>query len=84
MNWLEAHVYLATWLALPTAILIAIFQNSRTKFQKVDWPRSLIYFAFLSALAVAFTPDFDQGARTTAQFLLTFGFVTLMFDRKPH
>jgi hypothetical protein len=83
MNWLEAHAYLATWLALPTAIVVAVVQNAKTGFHEVDWPRSLIYFAFLAALGVAFTPTFDKGARTTAEMLLFFGFVTLIFDKKP-
>jgi hypothetical protein len=39
--WLETHVWLATWLALPVAIVVGFIQSARTKFKEVDWFRSL-------------------------------------------
>jgi len=82
MGWLSDHAYLATWLALPVAIVAIIVQNRSSRFAEVDWSRSLIYLAFLTSLAVAFTPTFDQTARTTAYFLLFSLLAFLIVDRK--
>jgi hypothetical protein len=83
MNWFEAHAYLAAWLALPVAIIIGVIQNAKTRFQKVDWPRSLIYVVFLSSLGVAFTPTFAEGPRSMADMLLVICLMIIAADRKP-
>jgi hypothetical protein len=76
-------VYLAAWLALPVMVVIAIVQNVKTKFEQVDWSRTLIYFTLLTCLGVAFTPTFDLQARSMAEFLIPAGFFFLILDRKP-
>jgi chromate transport protein ChrA len=58
MNWLKANAYLAAWLSPLVAIVVAIVQNLHAKFVEADWSRPLIYIAFLTALAVIFTPSF--------------------------
>lgn len=84
MHWLETHEYLAAWLALPVAIIAILFQNVPRKFEHFDWSRTLLYLAFLTSLAVVFTPTFDSAARSTASMLL-FGIMGFMVvDRKRH
>ena len=82
MNWLSDHSYLASWLALPVAIIIGIFQNREKKLSEVDWSRMLIYLAFLVSLAVMLTPSFDQTARDAAKMLVFAGLGFLIVDRK--
>ena len=82
MDWLNTHSYLASWLALPVAIIIAIFQNKGKKVSDIDWPRMLIYLAFLASLAVMFTPTFDHTARDAARTLVFMGIGFLIVDRR--
>jgi hypothetical protein len=82
-HWLETHAWLAAWLALPVAIVVGTIQSARTKFEHVDWARSLIYIAFLTALAVAFTPTFDASARAEARYIVAVGIGILIVDMKP-
>ena len=42
-------------------------QTKKANFANVDWFRLLTYFAFLSSLAVVFTPKFDLQARNFEQ-----------------
>jgi len=79
-NWLESHAWLAGWLALPVAITIGVIQNVKTKFEQVNWGRSLIYLAFLTSLAVAFTPTFDESARSEARYIIAVGIGVLIVD----
>jgi predicted membrane channel-forming protein YqfA (hemolysin III family) len=83
MNWLATHEYLATWLALPVAIAAILIQNIPTRFDHFDWTRTLLYLAFLTSLAVVFTPSFDLTARTSANMLLFSLLGFLVIDRKP-
>lgn len=83
MNWLATHEYLAAWLALPVAIGIALFQNIPTRFTQFDWSRTLINFAFLTALAVAFTPNVETSAHFAAITLLFTLVWPIISDRKP-
>jgi hypothetical protein len=83
LNWLRDHAYLAAWLGPVVAITVAIFQNRNKGFAEVDWSRLLIYFAFLVALAVVFTPTFDQTARDVARFIVFGGLGFLITDRRP-
>lgn len=82
MNWLRQNVYLAAWLSPVVAIVVAIVQNRHRKSNEVDWSRLLIYIAFLTALAVAFTPTFDDGIRSVASGLVYAGLGFLIVDRK--
>jgi hypothetical protein len=83
MNWLRDHAFLATWLALPVAIISIFVQNIPTKFKDLDWSRSLIYIAFTICLGVSFTPSFDENARSLARQLSIWGFIFLVIDRIP-
>lgn len=82
INWLKDHAYLATWLALPVTIVAAVVQNWHKQFEEVEWSRLLIYVTFLTALAIAFTPTFDQASRELARYLVSFLIVFLIIDRK--
>lgn len=82
MDWLREHSYLAAWLALPVAILVAFFQNKGKKLSELDWSRLLIYIAFLLSLAVTLTPSFDETARDAAKLLVFAGLGFLIVDRK--
>jgi hypothetical protein len=44
MNWLESHVWLATWLALPVGIVTIFAQNVTTKFEQFDPQPKLVAF----------------------------------------
>ena len=77
-NWLRANVYLASWLALPLTLVIAVIQTVRTPSPaKIPVFRWIIYFAFLTCLAAIMTPAFDTTAREFAHgFLyLLLGFI---------
>ena len=65
------------------AIVAAVIQNRNARFSEVDWSRILIYIAFLTSLAVAFTPTFDETSRSVARYLVTFLVVVLIWDMKP-
>ncbi|GGA69117.1 hypothetical protein GCM10011507_20760 [Edaphobacter acidisoli] len=83
MHWLKDNVYLASWLAIPVALIGMVYQNRGKTSAEVDWNRSLLYIAFLVALAAAFTPIFDTSARTTAGLLVSMLIPFLIIDRKP-
>ena len=70
MDWLKDHVFIATWLGPVIAIVIAIMKGRKVEGRPVDWFRFVMYFTFFLCLAVAFTPQFDEAARTTARFLV--------------
>lgn len=82
LNWLKENAYLAAWLALPVAIVVGLVQNSRTDFKELDWPRSLMYIAFLTALPVVFTPTFDETARSSARNIVFALLGVLIVDRR--
>lgn len=82
MNWLRDYSFLAAWLAPVVAIAVAIFQNRGKGFAEVDWSRLLIYFAFLTSLAVAFTPIIDQTTRSVARGLVYALLGFLIVDRR--
>jgi di/tricarboxylate transporter len=75
MSWLEGHAYLAAWLALPVAFIVAIVQNIRGKAEQVEWRQIVFLFIFLLCLAVAFSPAFDTTARDYAKYI---GFPALL------
>jgi hypothetical protein len=83
MNWLREHAYLATWLGPAATIIVAIIQNRHKGFAEVDWSRILLYVAFLTSLAVVFTPTFDETARKFAKFLVYALLGFLIVERKP-
>jgi hypothetical protein len=83
MHWLAANVWLAAWLSLLVALVSLFMQNVRSNFQQIDWSRSLLYIAFLTGLAAAVTPMFDEKARTEGAFLVSTLVFFLIVDRKP-
>jgi hypothetical protein len=80
--WLKDHSYLATWLGPIVAMIVAIIQNRRKGFAEVDWSRLLIYFLFLTSIAVTFTPSFDQSTRKVAEGFVFALLGFLIVDRK--
>jgi hypothetical protein len=82
MNWLRNYSFLAAWLAPIVAIIVAIFQNRNKGFAEVDWSRLLLYFAFLTSLAVLFTPIIDQSIRNVASGLVYALLGFLIVDRR--
>ncbi|MGZ7101914.1 MAG: hypothetical protein ACXVJ1_07765 [Candidatus Angelobacter sp.] len=83
MNWLQSHAYIATWLGPMVAILVFLIRGFKTDFKETDWSRTLLNIAFLTCLAVAFTPAFDSIARTIAQTTLPLLIIFLIVDRIP-
>lgn len=81
MNWLETHVWLAAWLALPVGIVTTLIQSTKSGFRELDWSRSLLYLAFLTTLAVAFTPTFNSSTRNFARDTLCVLIGFLIVDR---
>ena len=81
INWLQNHVWIAAWLSPLVALIIAVVQSVRPNAPSIDWSRLLLYLAFLTGLAVAFTPLFDAGTRTFAQHLVMMGVGFLIVDR---
>jgi hypothetical protein len=70
VDWLKDYSYLAGWLAIPVAFIVAFVQNKDKKLSEVDWSRLLIYFTFLVAVAATFTPAFDKTARDAARTIV--------------
>jgi hypothetical protein len=83
MHWFESYVYLAAWLSLLVALVSFFMQNVKANFTGIDWSRSLLYIAFLTCLAVAISPMFDEKARTWAGGLVIALLGFLIVDRKP-
>ncbi len=83
MKWLQDNAYLAGWLAIPVAILIAVSQNTTIGIEKFDWSRNLLYLAFLVALAAGFTPSVDEKMRGEAHYVVASLLVFLIIDGKP-
>jgi len=69
MNWLATHVYVAAW-ASPLIALIAIIVSNSISAKPPDWSRLMIYIAFLTAIAVVFTPVIDDSGRVFAGVFL--------------
>jgi len=82
LNWLKENVYIATWLALPVTLLIGLYQARNTEYRTVNWFRLLMYFAFLTALSVAFTPRFDADARNFAHYLIAWVLPVIVMTAK--
>jgi hypothetical protein len=64
MEWLKEHVYLASWLSIPVAVIIGILQiRPRSNGKPVNWLRVLLTFLCLISFPVVITPTFDESAR---------------------
>lgn len=73
-QWLESHAYIAAWLALPVAILVALYQTKGLSFENVDWQRLIVNVLLIVSLAVVLNPDTADKVRITANSIL---FMTL-------
>jgi hypothetical protein len=69
VTWLSTRAYLAAW-ASPLITLIGIIVSNSISAKVPDWSRLMIYVAFLTSLAVVFTPTMDEWARTVAGVML--------------
>jgi hypothetical protein len=79
MEWLKSHAFLATWLSPVIAVAIAVLRNKQTG-GSIDVRRMVVYIAFLTALAVVFTPGFEPDAKLTARTIALLGFGFLVGD----
>ena len=80
MDWFKEHVYVASWVSPLIAIAIALVkgkgQSERTS---TFW--LVIDLAFLSSLAVAFTPYFDDQARSFARTFCMVSFGAILIGK---
>jgi hypothetical protein len=70
VTWFATHAYIAAWVS-PLVALIGMIISNSVSAKAPDWSRLMIYMAFLTAMAVLFTPVMDDWARIGAAFLLT-------------
>lgn len=61
MNWLKDHVYIAAWIS--PALIGMIIGNTRTGVPHARWSLTMIYVAFLTCMAVVFTPILEAETR---------------------
>jgi hypothetical protein len=80
MNWLKEHVYIAAWLSPVIAIAIALVKG-RGQSERTSTFWLVVDLAFLSSLAVAFNPYFDDKARNFAEFACMFSFGAILFGK---
>jgi hypothetical protein len=66
MNWLKEHIYIAAWISPLVALLGMVIQNARPNAAHISWSMVMIYVAFLTCMAVVFTPIVDDSARVFA------------------
>jgi hypothetical protein len=76
MTWLEAHVFIAAWLAPVITLTGIILQNSMGKAAPIAWPKVMLYVAFLTCLAATLTPGIELPIRywTGFSFSLLLGY----------
>jgi hypothetical protein len=74
MDWLKNHEFLAAWLNVPLTVILAALQMGRPDSKPLAIRRVVIYFAFLTCLAVLLSP-LDAHTREAAGF----AFYTLLF-----
>jgi hypothetical protein len=69
MDWLRQNVYIAAW-ASPLIALIGLMIRGAGRSGEMDWPRVMLYVAFLTCLAAALTPGLDATTRAAAGFVM--------------
>jgi hypothetical protein len=62
MDWLRQNAFIATWLS-PLVALVGMIIRGTGKSGEMDWPRVMLYVAFLTCLAATLTPSLDLYAR---------------------
>jgi hypothetical protein len=68
VDWLQYNGYLLAWAAVSLTTLVLLVRSRKDSFGFSDWLRYFACIAFLTALAVAFTPTFDSQVRTYAWY----------------
>ncbi len=84
MGWLKDHAWMANWLAVVVAIVIASVQGLRAREGKFNWARLVIYFGFLSSFAIVLTPAFDTTARVVAELIALASFAYIIAEGAVH
>lgn len=79
MTWFATHAYIAAW-ASPIIALIGMIISNSVSTKVPDWARLMLYMAFLTAIAVLFTPVMDDWARAGASMLLVPLTVFIIWD----
>jgi hypothetical protein len=84
MEWLKDHAYLASWLALPIAIIIGILQIRRpvSDGKPIHWTRVLFTFLCLVSFPIVITPTFDESARSFGRYVFSFTLGGLIMMRR--
>jgi hypothetical protein len=77
MKWLSDHVYVAAWLSPALTIIAMIVQSARPAAEPINWSKVMIYIAFLTCLAAAFTPTLEAEARGFAGAFVFIGAIYL-------
>ena len=79
LNWLSTHAYIATWSSPAIALIGLVINNSRANTSHVSWSMVMIYVAFLTCMAVVFTPIAEESARFFAGgcFIFLGGFIAI-------
>jgi hypothetical protein len=74
MGWLKDHEFLAAWLNIPLAVILAILQGLKADSKPIGMRRIVIYFAFLTCLAAVLSPldDHTREGGGFAFFILLF------------
>jgi len=56
MDWLKNHEFLAAWLNIPLAVVLAVLQGRRPDSKPLSMKFVVVYFAFLTCLAAMLSP----------------------------
>jgi len=74
MDWFASHVYVASWCSLLVTVIGLVVKNARPSATQADWSSTMVYITYLTCLAVAVTPAFDEKARGMATGIVAIGF----------
>lgn len=70
MNWFKDHVYIASWVFPPIAIIITLLKK-KSAGEHVDLILLFAMVLFCICLGISFTPQFDDKSREWAHNLTT-------------
>jgi hypothetical protein len=82
VEWFRQNAFIAAWLS-PLVALIGIIIRGTGKSGETDWSRAMLYIAFLTSLAAAFTPALGSTERGFATTVVTILLVWFFFDTVP-
>jgi hypothetical protein len=77
LDWLKAHVFIASW-ASPVIALLGMILKKRPEGTPLDWGRTVFYVGLLSLLAITVTPGVESAIRNFAMGIFTVGFGSLI------